>query len=71
MFQTLQNARRPDGLAILGLLLVAFVVAVGLLIRDYRSPPLEARASIEQRLQQQGRFSPEITHVVPLRAARN
>ncbi len=70
MNNTLQNARRPDGLALMALLLVAFVVAVGLLIRDYQSPPLQARASLEQRLQQQGRFSPEVKHVVPLRALR-
>ena len=70
MNQTLQNARRPDGLALMALLLVAFVAAVGLLVRDYRSPPLQARAEIEQRLQQQGRFFPEVTRNVPLRAVR-
>jgi len=68
--QTLQNARRPDGLALMGLLLIAFVVAVALLIRDYRSPPVQARAQIEQKLQQAGRFSPEIKRHVPLRALR-
>jgi len=70
MNQTLQNARRADGLALMALLLVAFVAAFGLLIRDYRSPPLQARAQIEQRLQKEGRFHPEITHSVPLRAVR-
>lgn len=70
MNETLQNARRPDGLMFLALLLVAFVVAVALLIRDYRSPPLQARASIEQKLQEQGRFHPEIKRNVPLRALR-
>lgn len=70
MNQTLQNARRPDGLALVALLLVAFVVAMGMLIRDYRSPPLQARAAIEQRMQQQGRFFPEIQRNVPLRALR-
>lgn len=70
MNQTLQTARRPDGLALMALLVVAFVVAMGMLIRDYRSPPLEARAAIEQRLQDQGRFFPEIKRNVPLRAVR-
>ncbi|HEY8205966.1 MAG TPA: hypothetical protein VIG99_00700 [Myxococcaceae bacterium] len=70
MNQTLQNARRPDGLALMSVLLVAFVVAMGMLIRDYRSPPLQARAAIEQRLQEQGRFYPEIKRSVPLRALR-
>ncbi len=70
MNQTLQNARRPDGLALMALLLVAFVAAVGLLIRDYRMPPLQARAELEQRLQKEGRFYPEITRNVPLRAVR-
>jgi hypothetical protein len=70
MDRTLQNARRPDGLAIMVVLLVAFVVAMGMLIRDYRSPPLQARAAIEQRLEQQGRFFPELRRNVPLRALR-
>ena len=70
MNQTLQNARRPDGLALMSVLLVAFVVAMGMLIRDYRSPPLQARAAIEQRLEQQGRFYPEIKRNVPLRTLR-
>lgn len=70
MNETLQNARRPDGLMVFALLLVAFVVAMALLIADYRSPPLQARASIEQKLEQEGRFSPEITRNVPLRALR-
>ena len=68
MNQTLQNARRPDGLALMALLLVAFVAAFALLVRDYRSPPLQARAEIEQRLQKEGRFFPEIKRNVPLRA---
>jgi hypothetical protein len=71
MNQTLQNARRPDGLAVMAVLLVAFVAAVALLIRDYRSPPLQARASIEQKLAREGRFSPEIKRNVPLRPVRN
>ncbi|HVE81591.1 MAG TPA: hypothetical protein VND93_02035 [Myxococcales bacterium] len=70
MNQTLQNARRPDGLGLMALMLVAFVAAAGLLIFDYRSPPLEQRASIEQKLEKQGRFSPEIKRQVPLRALR-
>ena len=68
MNQTLQNARRPDGLVFMAFLLVAFVLAVGLLIRDFRSPSLQARAEVEQKLQEQGRFSPEIKRHVPLRA---
>lgn len=70
MNQTLQNARRSDGLALMALLLVVFVVAFGMLIRDYRSPPLQARAEIEQRLEKEGRFFPEIKRQVPLRAVR-
>ena len=70
MNQTLQNARRPDGLALMGLLILAFIVAVALLIRDYRSPPVQARARIEQKLQQAGRFHPEIKRNVPLSALR-
>jgi hypothetical protein len=70
MNQTLQNARRSDGLALMALLLVAFVAAFGLLIRDYQSPPLQARAEIEQRLQKEGRFYPEVQRTVPLRAVR-
>ena len=70
MNQTLQNARRPDGLALMVLLIIAFVVAVGLLIRDFRSPPVQARAQIEQKLQKAGRFHPEIKRNVPLTVLR-
>jgi len=70
MNQTLQNARSPDGLALMALLLVAFVVAFGFLVREYRSPPLQARAQLEERLQKEGRFYPEIKRNVPLRAVR-
>ena len=49
MNQTMQTARRSDGLAFMALLIVAFVVAVGFLIRDYRSPPVQALAMARPR----------------------
>ena len=57
--------------AVMALLLVAFVAAVALLVRDCRSARLEARAAIEEKLAREGRFSPTITRSVPLQAARN
>ena len=70
MNETLKAVRARDGLLFMALLAVAFIVAVALLIHDYRSPPLQARASIEQRLQREGRFSPEIRRNVPLRVVQ-
>jgi hypothetical protein len=71
MSQMWESARKRDGLPVIGLLLlVGWVLAMGLLVQSYRSPPLQVRASVEQKLERQGRFSPLVRRSVPLRATR-
>lgn len=66
-----ESARKQDGLPVIGLLLLlGWIVGMALLIQDYRAPRLEARASVEQKLERQGRFSPVVRRSVPLRNAR-
>jgi hypothetical protein len=63
------SARKRDGLSVFVLLLVlGWIFGTALLIQDYRSPRLEARAMVEKKLERQGRFSPVVRRSVPLRS---